>query len=83
MFYLNLGFIVCLTLVLSILSNFSFLSTGHSFSRTTEKLLCSFFSKIALRDFSVIGLYSILVNSAHSTDWLTPFPFIVVRKDPY
>ena len=34
MFYLNLGFIVLLASVLLILSNFSFLSIGHSFSRT-------------------------------------------------
>ena len=34
MFYANLGFIVCCTLVLLILSNFSFLSIEHSFSRT-------------------------------------------------
>ena len=34
MFYLNLGFIVYWALVLLILSNLSFLSIGHSFSRT-------------------------------------------------
>ena len=34
MFYLNSGFIVCSAVVLLILSNFSFLSIGHSFSRT-------------------------------------------------
>ena len=34
LFYLNLGFIVQQALVLLILSNFSFLSIGHCFSRT-------------------------------------------------
>ena len=34
MFYLNLGFIVRQALLLLIWSNFSFLSIGHSFSRT-------------------------------------------------
>ena len=51
MFYLNLGFIVHWALVLLILSNFSFLSIGHSFSRTFILLLCNFFSKIALHVF--------------------------------
>ena len=51
MFYLNLGFIVCWELVLFILSNFSFLSIRHSFSRTFVLLLCNFFSKITLHVF--------------------------------
>ena len=49
--FLNLGFIVHWALVLLILSNFSFLSVAHSFSRTFVLLLCNFSSKIALHVF--------------------------------
>ena len=48
LFYLNLGFIVHWALVLLILSNVSFLSIRHSFSRTFVLLSRNFFSKIAL-----------------------------------
>ena len=51
LFYLNLGFIVHWALVLLILSNVSFLSVRHSFSRTFVLLSRNFFSKIALHVF--------------------------------
>ena len=51
MFYLNLGPVVQRAFVLFILSNFSLLPIGFSFSKTFAKLLCNFFSKIALHLF--------------------------------
>ena len=48
MFCLNLGFIICWALIHLILSNFSFLSIGNSFSRIFVLLLCNCFSKIIL-----------------------------------
>ena len=61
MFYLNLGSMVPRTFVVFIFSNFSFLSMGCSFSRTFEKLLCNFFSKITLHDFSELYVQSFSV----------------------
>ena len=51
MFYLNLDPMVQRAFVLFILSNFSLLPIGFSFSKTFAKLLCNFFSKTALHVF--------------------------------
>ena len=78
MFYVNLGFIVHLALVLLILSNFNFLSIGQFLQKIFVLPLCNFFSKIAcfselyrsMQSFSVIDLFGIayeqISNSAHA-----------------
>ena len=60
MFYLNLGFIVHWTLVLLILSIFSFLWIWHSFSSNfLSKIALHVFSELYMQSFSVIDLYRI------------------------
>ena len=78
--------IIWWTFVLFILFNFRFLLMGHSFSRTFEKLLCNFFSKIAVHVFlnliyvqsSSVIAYEVYMNfeqSIHANSYLHIYEF--------